>query len=145
MRCSLALLTATASLAAAVCLAPASAASARGRGGARTAALAMAEGMGRRTALRLAGAAAAAGASAGPEAAHASLDGTEWPLWPALPLAPYGKRKTLRRDVGPGVWAFEQVQQNTGGGGGIACNAVLAGAEQVGVAGDKKMAQKGVG
>ena len=32
-----------------------------------------------------------------------------WPLWPALPLAPYSRRKTIRREVGPGVWAFEQL------------------------------------
>ena len=32
-----------------------------------------------------------------------------WPLWPALPVAPYSRRKTIRRDVGPGVWTFDQM------------------------------------
>ena len=54
------------------------------------------------------GAAAAALGSAAP--AEASLEGTNWPLWPALPLAPYGKRKTVRREAVPGkVWTFDQM------------------------------------
>ena len=33
-----------------------------------------------------------------------------WPLWPALPLAPYGKRKTIRREaLARRVWTFEQI------------------------------------
>ena len=35
---------------------------------------------------------------------------TNWNLWPALPLAPYGKRKTLMREAVPGkVWTFDQL------------------------------------
>ena len=35
---------------------------------------------------------------------------SEWGLWPALPLAPYGKRKTIMREAVAGrVWTFEQL------------------------------------
>lgn len=45
-----------------------------------------------------------------PGAAHAAITkDSEWPLWLALPVAPYSRRKTIRREVGPGVWAFEQL------------------------------------
>ena len=34
-----------------------------------------------------------------------------WPWWPLLPLYPYGRRRTLRRELVPGqVWSFEQLQ-----------------------------------
>jgi hypothetical protein len=34
-----------------------------------------------------------------------------WPFWPALPLYPYGKRRTLCREiVKDTIWTFEQVQ-----------------------------------
>ena len=34
-----------------------------------------------------------------------------WPLWPIVPIYPYGQRYTLRREIVPGkVWLFEQVQ-----------------------------------
>lgn len=34
-----------------------------------------------------------------------------WPLWPVVPLYPYGRRRTLRRELVPGtIWSFEQVQ-----------------------------------
>lgn len=34
-----------------------------------------------------------------------------WPLWPIVPLYPYGQRRTLRREIVPGqVWVFEQIQ-----------------------------------
>jgi len=63
-----------------------------------------------RRALLSTAAAAAAGSVAGaPAPAHASFEGAQWKLWPALPLAPYGRRKTVRRQVGAGVWAFEQL------------------------------------
>lgn len=46
----------------------------------------------------------------GPQPAYASFDGAQWPLWPALPLAPYGKRKTIRREASPNkVWVFDQM------------------------------------
>lgn len=49
-------------------------------------------------------------AAAAPSAAHASMEGTDWKLWPALPLAPYGRRKTVMREAVPGkVWTFEQL------------------------------------
>ena len=34
---------------------------------------------------------------------------SNWPLWPALPVAPYSKRRTIRYEVGDGVWAFDQL------------------------------------
>lgn len=34
-----------------------------------------------------------------------------WPWWPLLPLYPYGKRHTIRRELLPGqLWALEQLQ-----------------------------------
>jgi len=34
-----------------------------------------------------------------------------WPLWPIVPLYPYGQRRTLRREIVPGqLWVFEQIQ-----------------------------------
>lgn len=34
-----------------------------------------------------------------------------WPWWPLLPLYPYGRRRTLVRELSPGqVWSFEQLQ-----------------------------------
>jgi hypothetical protein len=34
-----------------------------------------------------------------------------WNWWPLLPLFPYGKRQTIRREIVPGmVWSFEQLQ-----------------------------------
>ncbi|GAA6620905.1 DUF4336 domain-containing protein [Scytonema sp. NUACC26] len=34
-----------------------------------------------------------------------------WPFWPIVPLYPYGKRRTLCREVVEGtIWTFEQVQ-----------------------------------
>ena len=45
-----------------------------------------------------------------PTAAQASFEGANWPLWPALPLAPYGRRKTIIREAVPGrLWTFEQM------------------------------------
>jgi hypothetical protein len=34
-----------------------------------------------------------------------------WPFWPAVPLYPYGRRRTLRQEVLKGtIWTFEQIQ-----------------------------------
>ena len=34
-----------------------------------------------------------------------------WPLWPVVPIYPYGQRRTLRREIVPNkLWLFEQVQ-----------------------------------
>ncbi|MEM6449092.1 MAG: DUF4336 domain-containing protein [Cyanobacteria bacterium P01_D01_bin.105] len=34
-----------------------------------------------------------------------------WPLWPIVPIYPYGQRRTIRREIIPGqLWLFEQVQ-----------------------------------
>ena len=34
-----------------------------------------------------------------------------WPLWPIVPLYPYGQRRTLRREVVKGaIWTFDQLQ-----------------------------------
>ena len=49
-------------------------------------------------------------AAAAPGSAQAAINkDSDWPLWPALPVAPYSRRKTIRREVGPGVWAFDQL------------------------------------
>lgn len=32
-----------------------------------------------------------------------------WPLWTALPVAPYSKRRTIRYQIAPGVYAFDQL------------------------------------
>jgi hypothetical protein len=51
----------------------------------------------------------AGAATTAPGAASAAISAdAEWPLWPALPVAPYSRRKTVRREVGPKVWAFDQ-------------------------------------
>jgi len=34
---------------------------------------------------------------------------SEWPLWTALPVAPYNRRKTIRYQITDGVWAFDQL------------------------------------
>ncbi len=40
-----------------------------------------------------------------------SAEGQSWPWWPLLPLYPYGRRRTLVRELIPGnVWSFEQLQ-----------------------------------
>ena len=45
-----------------------------------------------------------------PEALEQTAE-TEYPLWPALPIAPYGTRKTVIREAIPGrMWLFEQRQ-----------------------------------
>jgi hypothetical protein len=34
-----------------------------------------------------------------------------WPFWPLVPLYPYGKRRTLRKEVVKGtIWTFDQIQ-----------------------------------
>ena len=56
------------------------------------------------------GAGAGALAATAPKAALAEITkDSEWPLWPALPVAPYSRRKTIRRELSPGVWAFDQL------------------------------------
>ena len=60
-----------------------------------------------RRSLALALGGLAAGASAAPAVAMGPE--STWPLWPALPVAPYSRRKTIRRDLGRGVWAFDQM------------------------------------
>lgn len=46
-----------------------------------------------------------------PPAADAEIaSDANWPLWTALPVAPYARRKTLRREIIPHrVWTFEQL------------------------------------
>ena len=44
-------------------------------------------------------------------AASPSLNRFAWPFWPAVPLYPYGQRRTLRREVVKHtVWTFDQLQ-----------------------------------
>lgn len=44
-----------------------------------------------------------------PSAEAAITKDSQWPLWLALPVAPYSRRKTLRRETGRGVWTFDQM------------------------------------
>ena len=60
----------------------------------------------RRAALSRSAAAGASAVAAAivPGAAQAAITkDSEWPLWLALPVAPYSRRKTIRREVGPGA------------------------------------------
>ena len=68
----------------------------------------------RRSLLSFGAASVTAGLSSGlvnsPLPANAQITKeSNWPLWTALPVAPYSKRKTIRYEVGPGVWAFDQL------------------------------------
>jgi hypothetical protein len=45
-----------------------------------------------------------------PNAVNSAQD-WRWPLWPLLPIYPYGRRRTLRREIVPEtIWVFEQLQ-----------------------------------
>jgi hypothetical protein len=47
---------------------------------------------------------------ANPDAAQAEITADSmWPLWTALPVAPYSRRRTLRKKVADGVWTFDQL------------------------------------
>ncbi|MFM7315022.1 MAG: DUF4336 domain-containing protein [Cyanobium sp.] len=49
-------------------------------------------------------------AAPGPAAPSRTPD-QRWPWWPLLPLYPYGRRRTLVRELIPGqLWSFEQLQ-----------------------------------
>ena len=64
----------------------------------------------RRSLGTTAAAALAAGASSLRPASAAIGKDAEWPLWPALPLAPYSKRKTVMTEAVPGrLWTFDQL------------------------------------
>jgi hypothetical protein len=34
---------------------------------------------------------------------------SNWPLWTALPVAPFNRRRTIRYEVGPGAFSFDQL------------------------------------
>ena len=61
----------------------------------------------RATALGVGALAGATTTAPGSASAAISAD-AEWPLWPALPVAPYSRRKTVRREVVPNVFVFDQ-------------------------------------
>jgi len=65
----------------------------------------------RRTAMASAAAVSLSLAISGQSApAVASMEGTDWALWPALPLAPYGERKTVMREAVAGkAYVFDQM------------------------------------
>ncbi|KAL7539554.1 hypothetical protein ACHAXR_009384, partial [Thalassiosira sp. AJA248-18] len=45
-----------------------------------------------------------------PNSAHATITKeSNWPLWPALPVAPFNRRRTIRYEDGPGVYSFDQL------------------------------------
>ncbi len=49
--------------------------------------------------------------SLAPAPPAASGSSQRWPWWPLLPLYPYGRRRTLVRELVPGrLWSFEQLQ-----------------------------------
>lgn len=41
--------------------------------------------------------------------AQAMTEDSNWPLWTALPVAPFSRRRTIRYEVAPGVFAFDQM------------------------------------
>jgi hypothetical protein len=41
--------------------------------------------------------------------AQAMTSDSNWPLWTALPVAPFSRRRTIRYEVAPGVFAFDQM------------------------------------
>ena len=67
----------------------------------------------RRSALMTGAASLAAGFTGllqSPSEASATITkDSNWPLWTALPVAPFSRRRTIRYEVGPGVWAFDQM------------------------------------
>ncbi len=70
----------------------------------------------RRSAISKSVAAAAAAATAGitsiqsPQPAMAEITADSyWPLWTALPVAPFKRRRTIRYEVADGVYAFDQM------------------------------------
>jgi len=55
-------------------------------------------------------AAAVITANSSPSTAEAIIPKeANWPLWTALPVAPYSKRRTIRYSIAPGVYAFDQL------------------------------------
>ncbi|CAJ1934945.1 unnamed protein product [Cylindrotheca closterium] len=53
---------------------------------------------------------AIATATIAPSQANAVItEDSNWPLWTALPVAPFNRRRTIRYEVGPGVYAFDQL------------------------------------
>lgn len=45
-----------------------------------------------------------------PQQAQATITkDSNWPLWTALPVAPFNRRRTIRYQVAPGVYAFDQL------------------------------------
>ena len=56
----------------------------------------------------LAAAASATVTQAAPARAEIGPD-QEYNLWPALPVAPYSRRKTIRRQLKDDVWVFDQI------------------------------------
>lgn len=45
-----------------------------------------------------------------PSSAQATITKeSNWPLWTALPVAPFNRRRTIRYQVAPGVYAFDQM------------------------------------
>jgi len=53
---------------------------------------------------------ALATANTAPTMAQAAITKeSNWPLWTALPVAPYKRRRTIRYEIVPGVYAFDQL------------------------------------
>lgn len=53
---------------------------------------------------------ALATANIAPSTARAAITKeSNWPLWTALPVAPFNRRRTIRYEIAPGVYAFDQL------------------------------------
>ncbi|GFH45818.1 hypothetical protein CTEN210_02292 [Chaetoceros tenuissimus] len=62
------------------------------------------------TKATIASAAALTTSTVSPSAAEAMITKeSNWPLWTALPVAPFNRRRTIKYEVGPGVFAFDQM------------------------------------
>ena len=49
-------------------------------------------------------------ANTAPQTAQATITNeSNWPLWTALPVAPFNRRRTIRYEIAPGVYAFDQL------------------------------------
>ena len=66
-------------------------------------------GMDRRSVVASSIAAASAALLSPSEPVNAMTKDSEWPLWTALPVAPYSKRRTIMKEIANGVYTFDQL------------------------------------
>ena len=65
--------------------------------------------MDRRSVVASSIAAASAALLSSTKPANAMAKDSEWPLWTALPVAPYSKRRTIMKEIADGVFTFDQL------------------------------------